>query len=373
MANKIIHKHSSSLVNGKAKLPDESKIEYGELAINYADGHETISLKNNSNEIVEFVSKEYIDSQDSGLEAKINALEEEVDSIVHIYTTSLDPNLEMLKDVGGIVSGTTVDDLTGRTISSIIDDLLFPTIFPTHTEPSISGFNLSNTSSPVEIGSSAKTITSATLNRGKWSEFNNDLPYAGTAKTTTYDIKINDNTYNNITSLPEKYTKVGNHTYKATISYDKGESPKNNKGAILDNYAAPASSVTLTRTVNVTYPIYATTKLEEETNGGYYGVFQKTPLLSWTTNKITTGEITVVKQEKTTDIGRKQKFKIPRILDTVYTKNTLNGSWVASNSDWTIVDVNGANENVNGINVKYYTYYYNANSQIGEQIIKIKF
>jgi hypothetical protein len=294
---------------------------------------------------------------------------------VHIYTTSLDPNLEMLKDVGGIVSGTTVDDLTGRTISSIIDDLLFPTIFPTHTEPSISGFNLSNTSSPVEIGSSAKTITSATLDRGKWSNFNDDLPYAGTAETITYEIKINNQTYNNISSLPSKYTTVGNQTYKVTISYGDGPSPKDNKGVIVDDYYAPASSVTLTRTVNVTYPIYATTVLYNEENGGYYGNFETTKLIPWSgSTNITTGEIVLVKQEKTTEINRKQRFKIPRILKKVQTKNTLSANpWVDSTSDWVIVNPNGSNENVNGINVKYYTYYYNSNSSIGEQIIKITF
>jgi polyhydroxyalkanoate synthesis regulator phasin len=56
MANKIIHKHSSVITDGKAKLPTASQLEYGELAINYADGVETISMKNSANQIVEFKS-----------------------------------------------------------------------------------------------------------------------------------------------------------------------------------------------------------------------------------------------------------------------------------------------------------------------------
>lgn len=374
MANKIIHKHSSEVINGKAKLPDITAVTYGELAVNFATGHETISTKNKDNKIVEFASKTYIDKQDSSLNAQINALNLKVDAIEHIYTTTLDGNLEMRDDVGGIGSGTTVSDLTGKTISSIIDDLLFPTISPTHTEPSISGFNLSNTTSPVEIGSSARTITSATLDRGKWSEFNNDLPYAGTATSTTYEIKINNQTYNNINSLSAlTYTTVGNQIYKVTIAYNKGTEPKNNKGDTLTNYAAPASSVTLTRTINVTYPIFATTKLKEESNGGYYGEFQKTTLLSWSNNAITTGNIKVVKQEKTTDINRKQRFKVPRKITLVQTLNTLNNEWVTSTGDWSIVDANGSFEKINGVDVRYYTYYYNADSSIGEQTIKIKF
>ena len=52
MANKIIHKHSSVLNNGMAKLPTAEQLEYGEIAINYAPNNETISFKNDNDEIV---------------------------------------------------------------------------------------------------------------------------------------------------------------------------------------------------------------------------------------------------------------------------------------------------------------------------------
>lgn len=45
---KIIHIHS----NVSGKLPTKDQIEYGELAVNYAKGSETISLKNSSDEIL---------------------------------------------------------------------------------------------------------------------------------------------------------------------------------------------------------------------------------------------------------------------------------------------------------------------------------
>ena len=61
MANKIIHKHSSVITDGKAKLPTASQLEYGELAINYADGVETISMKNSANEIVEIKTTNYLE------------------------------------------------------------------------------------------------------------------------------------------------------------------------------------------------------------------------------------------------------------------------------------------------------------------------
>lgn len=48
----IKHINSNQLVNGAPKLPTADQIEYGEIAINYAKGHETISIKNSQNEII---------------------------------------------------------------------------------------------------------------------------------------------------------------------------------------------------------------------------------------------------------------------------------------------------------------------------------
>ena len=62
MANKIIHKHSSVITDNKAKLPTSEQLDYGELAVNFAAGVETISLKNNEDEIVEFKSNEYYET-----------------------------------------------------------------------------------------------------------------------------------------------------------------------------------------------------------------------------------------------------------------------------------------------------------------------
>ena len=59
MANttkKVLHKRSVAVENELPKLPTSSQLEFGELAINYADGYETISIKNNNNEIVTFSS-----------------------------------------------------------------------------------------------------------------------------------------------------------------------------------------------------------------------------------------------------------------------------------------------------------------------------
>ena len=52
MSKHVIHKHSSQVVEGGAKLISPSDIEYGELALNYSKGYETLMFKNSQDEIV---------------------------------------------------------------------------------------------------------------------------------------------------------------------------------------------------------------------------------------------------------------------------------------------------------------------------------
>ena len=52
---KIQHLRSKELVDGKPKLPTE--LDEGEIAINFANGHETIAIKNADGEIVKFDNK----------------------------------------------------------------------------------------------------------------------------------------------------------------------------------------------------------------------------------------------------------------------------------------------------------------------------
>lgn len=56
--NKIIHTRSSAVPeNGNPKLPAADRIEYGELVKNFADGVDTISLKNMKKSLQTFSPK----------------------------------------------------------------------------------------------------------------------------------------------------------------------------------------------------------------------------------------------------------------------------------------------------------------------------
>lgn len=59
MAKHVIHAHSSVSTNGVPKLPNVNRIEYGEIAINYAASAETISFRNTSDELVQVKTDEY--------------------------------------------------------------------------------------------------------------------------------------------------------------------------------------------------------------------------------------------------------------------------------------------------------------------------
>jgi hypothetical protein len=349
MANKIIHKHSSVTVSGKAKLPTAEQLDYGELAVNYATGVETISLKNDDDDIIT------IESQPT-------------------YKTNMPSGLTMVNAVGGISSGTKVSDLSGKTITSILDDLLFPTLIPTtakteYNAPGVSGFVLSPNTTPVKINTSVPTISNASLNRGNWKKYDSTVKYAGEATSTIFEITINGTkmtgstltSITNATSYPSTFTTAGNQTFKVTINYGQGPAPKDSKGNPVNSLAAPASSVTATRTVNVTYPWSAST-VEA-------GTLTEQALIGWNTTAGTmvSAQITLVGQDANVADNLKQSFALPRQVTKVETLNTLSNQWEETTSSWEQNGTITSNERT------YYKYNLKTDASNGAQIVKITF
>lgn len=62
----IKHQKSRVVANGAPKLPQASSLEFGELAINYAEGFETISMKSDSGTVKTFSSDEVYTSKKLG-------------------------------------------------------------------------------------------------------------------------------------------------------------------------------------------------------------------------------------------------------------------------------------------------------------------
>ena len=67
MKPKVLHKRSNSTISGGGALvPASSALSYGEIAINYKDGKETLFIKNDSDEVVAFESGEHVWERGTG-------------------------------------------------------------------------------------------------------------------------------------------------------------------------------------------------------------------------------------------------------------------------------------------------------------------
>ena len=273
-----------------------------------------------------------------------------------------DSELEMPASVGGIVKGTKLGSLSGKkSYDEMFDELLFPTMNPTKSEPSVSGFELNSNVDLVELGTAVVSISEAGLNQGNWNEYNNNAPYAGDLAGVVYTFNINGETFNNIEDLVDKnYSTLGNQTYQAEVSYNAGVAPKNNKGVEVEYLACPAGSINATKTVNVTAPWYASTITA--------GVLTRQALLPWNTasGSMSTGEFELKPHTETAP----QSFKLPRKATNVQMFNTVAKQFeTVALSDWA---ESSASEAINTIDHTYYTYTYKGSARSSVKLI-VKF
>ena len=125
MANiqSISHKKSSVIENGAPKLPTAAQLELGELAINFADGYETLSIKNNNNEIVTFTNDEYWINKERVIAHALTDLDEKISNI----SVELSDDYETSTDSGSdldLQPGDSLDVLAGKLEKSIEDSQL---------------------------------------------------------------------------------------------------------------------------------------------------------------------------------------------------------------------------------------------------------
>jgi hypothetical protein len=125
MANKLIHKRSSVITDNKPKLPQADGLEFGEIAINYADGYETISFKNTENEIVEVRTREYfediINENEEAVSKALNDLNTRVDETEKAYAAA-DDALKVYAE--GLIDGLDIP----TNLSELTNDVSFVTL-----------------------------------------------------------------------------------------------------------------------------------------------------------------------------------------------------------------------------------------------------
>lgn len=144
--------------------------------------------------------------------------------------------------VGGIKEGTTAESLNGKTISDILDLMLFPTYVRDLIPPTLSYSVLPGL---VEVGSS--------LLHPELTFTQND---AGTKTNTTESILFNDSPYDSAS-----YIGIGIYKYKAIVTYEAGEYLINNKGETTES-RIEAGSLSTSVSTTATYPWYAGTSTQ---------------------------------------------------------------------------------------------------------------
>lgn len=151
----VTHAKSNKVTEeGKAKLPTAEMLNYGEIAINYAKGVETISLKNAENEIVTFSSDEQIKAMlgdNQGVITKIEGIEgesflnivegelnEETNTITYTVSTSNIASVEALETLtqevidNELVTAAALTDLDERKVDNTdLDKYALKTELPT--------------------------------------------------------------------------------------------------------------------------------------------------------------------------------------------------------------------------------------------------
>ena len=225
--------------------------------------------------------------------------------------TEYHPNNELEEattvQIGGIPNGLTGSSLEGKSISEIIDLLLFPTYIPRYYNSSI-GFNLlykSNNATAnnaaIKIGTNINLDDSYCVIKIGNKSYTSPYTVAGSSNAN----KATASSPNETWSETPDSNVIGKKSYKLTVNYSDGTTPiKNskgqnvtkaefstnsfttleNKGTNVDNkfkavyiqneagtetfdkYVIPACTLSLTRYIYIVYPYYVPKSIDEEGN-----------------------------------------------------------------------------------------------------------
>ena len=133
--------------------------------------------------------------------------------------------------------GVTVQQLKNKSMSEILDEVLFPAEVRALVEPSIS---YSDIETLVEINTPVYTPSFEYL--------------AGDAGETI--ASSNELTLRGVSYVEDYYNQAGTYIFTAIVQYDAGEYLKNNRGETTDR-RIEAGAISTTKSVKVTYPWFA--------------------------------------------------------------------------------------------------------------------
>ena len=258
----------------------------------------------------------------------------------------------------------------GYTYSQMFDAILFPTVMPTITNPSLSWKNYSTAYDKL-VGSDITSLILTNdniadyvnVNLGSWSLDTNAGMTAsngsGTIKlsTTGSPIDNEDGTYSMGTSTIK---------YQAYTKFKSGDDPKDNKGNICTGMGYYNTNNVYTSAANIYpyYNFYATTNQSKPGELTLQTVIRSAGISTVTT---TQGKITLAPHTSATP----WKLRLPRKLQTLWSLNTSSGKYevIAMSGDtpkmW---EYSQETTTENGIKYHVYTYIGSDNDSINIQI-----
>jgi hypothetical protein len=201
------------------------------------------------------------------LEVSIGAIFPGDISTSHVfYDPALDSSLTMPVAVGGIPAGTSVFDLQGDSLRTILNDLLFPTVAPILNAPSYSFSD--NVAAVQEIGASISGTFSDSFNRGSiyngavFQNYRSGLPNQYTytdASSNTLLVDLSTNVLTRNQTVTGYLVKIGTQSFSGKAYYDIGPQPLDNKGNPSGSPLAAGSIGPNSTNFEGVYALYATT------------------------------------------------------------------------------------------------------------------
>ena len=275
----------------------------------------------------EIIGQKYSDGSDS--ETIVGRLEDlERDGEIYKPSQSLIDATDLSSSVhGGLGSHNAAwFKEQGYTYSQMFDAILFPTVTPTMTAPSLSWENYS-TSYDILVGTDITSLVLnndniadyITANLGSWSLDNN----AGmTASNGCEEIKLST-TGSPVNNEDETYS-MGTSTikYQAYAKFIAGDDPKDNKGNVCMGmgYFSNSNVYSSAAYIYPYYNFYATTNQSSPGELTLQSVIRKAGIDTVTT---TQGKITLAPHTSSTP----WKLRLPKTLQTLLILNTSNGKY----------------------------------------------
>ena len=180
----------------------------------------------------------------------------------NIYNSNLDGTIAMTEDVGGMPTGTLVSDLSGsQTYDQLFDTILFPTAYPTASQPSTSltddVANLQVIGDTIDINlNTTASLGSISLNGANQGPYAGPVTAASISGETSYTLNVGPGNTDIDNQLISGYlVNVVFNTWTLTTTFDNGPMPLDSTGADYPSLQYTSGTKTNSTQFEGVYPI----------------------------------------------------------------------------------------------------------------------